>query len=186
MCRCHAILGTRDDGAAFHYWLRGMAHHDEVLAPGTGNDPVQFVDVRDVAAWTVDCVEQQRVGVHNLTGPVEPFTLRQLLEGSRDAIGSDARFVWVDADFLRREQGVRSFSDMPLWAPLDEDPGFYQIDGSKAVAAGLRYRPLSETARDAWQWYRSHFFRGTSFPSQGAGLSRERELEVLAAWGARS
>lgn len=184
--RCHAILGPRDDGASYHYWLRRLAQNEEVLAPGTGEDPVQYVDVRDVADWIVDCVETKRIGVHNLTGPTEPITMKGFLGETRDAIGSEARLVWVDANFLRKEQGVNSFSDMPLWAPLDEDAGFYQIDGAKAVVAGARYRPLSETAHDAWHWYQSHFFRDTAFPLGGLGLARDRELAVLAAWHARN
>jgi 2'-hydroxyisoflavone reductase len=180
--RCHAILGPRDDGAAYHYWLRRLAVEDEVLAPGTGSDPVQFVDVRDVAAWVVDCCEQARAGVYNLCGPSPAPTLREFLEGSRRAIDSEAQLTWVDADFLRSEHGVRSFTDLPLWAPLDEDPGFYQIDGSKAVAAGAEFRPLPETARGAWRWFRSHFLKNTTFPRDGTGLSREREMELLEAW----
>lgn len=180
--RCHAILGPRDDGVAFHYWLRRLAQGGDVLAPGSGEDPVQCVDVRDVAAWIVNCVEARRAGVHNLSGPEPPLTLRQFLETSREALGSTAGLVWVDADFLRRDMGVRSFTDLPLWAPLDEDAGFYRIDGSKAIAAGLRYRPLADTARDAWRWYRSHFFRDVSFPVAGFGLARDREREILAAW----
>ncbi len=185
ICRCHAILGPRDDGAAYHYWLRRLATGQDVLAPGTGHDPIQYVDVRDVAAWIVDSVEARRNGTYNLTGPVEPMTLRGFLAGSRDAIGSAARLVWADADFLRNDHKVASFSDMPLWAPLDEDAGFYQIDGSKAVAAGIAYRPLADTARGAWGWYRSHFFREVSFPLGGLGLSPEREREILAAWYSR-
>ncbi len=182
IARCHAIVGPRDNGAAFHYWLRRLAQNEEVLAPGTGEDPVQVVDVRDVAGWIVDCVEQERVGVNNICGPSEPLTFREFLEESRNAIGSRARLTWVDADFLREEQGVHSFSDLPLWAPLDEDAGFYQIDGTKAAAAGATFRPLAETARDAWRWYQSHFFKDTSFPVGGLGLSQEREREVLKSW----
>ncbi len=184
--RCHAILGPRDDGHFLHYWLRRMASFDEVLAPGSGADPVQYVDVRDVAAWIVACVESERVGTYNLTGPVPAMRLRDFLEQSRAAIGSDARLTWVDADFLRREQAVQSFTDLPLWAPLDEDAGFYQIDGSKALGDGIGYRPLASTARDAWRWHRSHFFRDIVFPVGGIGLARGREEEILAAWHARS
>ena len=81
---------------------------------------------------------------------------------------------------------MRSFSDMPLWAPLDEDAGFYQINGTRAVAAGATYRPLAETARDAWLWYQSYFFKDTRFSACGFGLLREREREVLTAWHERS
>lgn len=184
--RCHAMVGPRDNGVAFHYWLRRMALQDEVLAPGSGKDFVQYVDVRDVAAWIINCVEQQRVGVHNICGPSEKLTFRSFLEGSREGIGSSTRLVWVDADFLRKDQGIQSFSNMPFWAPLDEDAGFYQINTTKAVTAGATFRPLTETARDAWLWYQSYFFKDTTFPVSGQGLARERELEVLKAWHNRS
>ncbi len=185
VARFHSILGPRDNGHSFHYWLRRLAERDEVLAPGPGSDPVQQLDVRDAAAWIIDGVEQQRAGTHNLCGPPAAPTFRELLEGARTAIGSEARLVWVDPDFLRREQGVHSFSDLPLWAPLDEDPGFFQVDGTRATEAGATFRPLTETARDAWRWYRSHFFKDTTFPVGGLGLSREREREILAAWHGR-
>ena len=179
VCRCHAILGPRDDGHAYHYWLRRMAMQQHVLAPGSGTDPVQYTDVRDVAQWIVDCVETDRPGIHNVVGPKPPMSMRRFLEGSRDALGSEANLVWADADLLRDEHDVRSFSDMPLWAPLDEDAGFYQIDGSKALSAGIEYRPVGETARDTWRWYQSHFFRDTTFPVGGLGLSTEREQTIL-------
>ncbi|NNF17389.1 MAG: epimerase, partial [Gammaproteobacteria bacterium] len=123
--------------------------------------------------------EQARAGTHNVVGPMPPLSLRDFLDGSRVAINSSANLVWIDADRLRNEHGVNSFSDMPLWAPLDEDAGFYQVDGSKALAAGISYRPLAHTARDAWRWYQSHHFRDTSFPVGGLGLSAEREREIL-------
>lgn len=185
IARCHAILGPRDDGHALHYWLRRLAEQDEVLAPGAGDDPVQLVDVRDVAGWIVDCVEARRPGIHNLTGPSEPRSFRELLETCRSAIGSAARLTWVDADVLRGEHGVRSFSDLPLWAPLDEDPGFQQIRGDAALAAGLRLRPLRDTARDAWAWWSGAAFDGTRFPLDGLGLARERERAILDAVAAR-
>ncbi len=182
VCRCHAILGPRDSGHAYHYWLRRLGTAGRVLAPGSGSDPVQYTDVRDVGRWIVDCVETARPGIHNVVGPQPPLSLSAFLEGTRDALGSKAELVWADADFLRREQGVYSFSDLPLWAPLDEDAGFYQVDGSKAIAAGAVYRPLSETARDASRWFQSHFFRDIGFPVGGLGLSPDREQRILEAW----
>lgn len=186
VCRCHAILGPRDDGHAYHYWLRRLAREDRVLAPGSGVDPVQYADVRDVARWVVESAVTRRAGTYNVVGAHPPITLRDLLEGSRAALGSNATLIWADADALRREYGVRSFSDMPLWAPLDEDAGFYQIDGRRALRAGVRYRPLADTARDAWRWYRSHFFRDTQFPVGGLGLLREQEVRILDALAAEN
>lgn len=184
--RCHAIFGPRDDGNALHYWLRRIATADEVLAPGSGRDPVQYIDVRDLAIWILDSVETKRTGIYNTCGPAAALTFRSFLEGAREATGSNAALSWVDADFLRQDQGVHSFSDMPLWAPLDEDEGFYQISGAKALNAGARYRPFVDTARAAWRWYSAYNFRHTSFPLGGLGLSREREEEILKAWHARA
>ncbi len=179
--RCHAIVGPRDPGNSYHYWLQRLARYSEVLAPGSGEDPVQLVDVRDVAHWIMDCVEQRRIGVHNLCGPNAPHTMRTFLETTRQAIGSNAELVWADADFLRTTHGVRSFTDMPHWAPLDEDAGFQQISSEKAIGAGAEFRPLAVTARAAWRWYQSHFFKDATFPIAGTGISRERELEILRA-----
>jgi 2'-hydroxyisoflavone reductase len=158
VARCHAILGPRDDGTAFHYWLRRIAEYDEVLAPGSGEDPVQWIDVRDVARWVVDCVEQERPGVHNLCGPERPTPFRDFLETCREALESSARLIWVDGDTLRRTHKIQSFSDMPLWAPLDEEPGFQQISAARALQAGLQLRPLQSTALDAWDWWDTEAF----------------------------
>ena len=95
------------------------------------------------------------------------------------------RLIWADADFLREDPGLRSFTDIPFWAPLDEDAGFYQIDTSKSVEAGATFRPIPETAREAWTWFQSYFFRGTTFPIDGTGMSRETELAALSAWAER-
>ncbi|WDI32731.1 NAD-dependent epimerase/dehydratase family protein [Hyphococcus flavus] len=183
--RCHAILGPMDDGWAYHYWLNRFARYEEVLAPGTGGDYVQYTDVRDVAVWTVDCVEHQRLGAYNMTGPPPPMMLKTFLEDTRKALGSNANLTWVDADFLRYEHSVRSFDRMPLWAPLDEDEGFYQISSAKGLRDGMTFRSVAETARDAYRWTESYFFKDVSFPRGGFGISREKEEAVLSAWASR-
>ncbi len=183
--RCQAIIGPRDDGWAYHYWLQRLSSYDEVLAPGTGRDFVQAVDVRDVANWVVDCAERRLAGAYNITGPQPPLTLKTFLEQTRAGIGGGAELVWVDADFLRQEQNIRSFDQMPLWAPIDEDEGFYQISSEKGLNDGMTFRPVTETARDAFAWTQSHFFRHVSFPQGGMGVSREMEEAALAAWRAR-
>lgn len=180
--RNHAIIGPLDSGSAYFYWLQRFSRFDRILGPGNGNDPVQFVDVRDVGYWAVDCAEHKRVGIYNLCGPQTPLTLKQFLQESRDAIDSKSEIVWVDADFLRRDQGVGSFSDMPFWLPLDEDAGFCQIDTSKSLRDGMQYRPVGKSAWPAHRWYQSYFFKDVSFPYKGFGISRERELEILNVW----
>lgn len=182
VARCPAITGPFDPSPTYHFWLRRLAEREQVLAPGNGNDPVQLLDARDLATWVLDSVEDRRDGVFNLTGTWPPPSFRELLTATRTGIGSDAELVWMDADFVRRDLGLRSFVDLPFWAPLDEDEGFYQIDGSRALAAGARYRPLEDTARDTWRWFRSHFFHDMRFPVQGRGISAQREDEAVGAW----
>jgi 2'-hydroxyisoflavone reductase len=183
--RCPAIVGPRDPGASYHYWLRRLATRGEVLCPGPGDDPVQTLDVRDLGQWVVDSVETTRVGTFNLTGPWPPLTMRSLLEATATAIGSEATLTWVDADFLRQDHGVLSFTEVPLWAPRDEDEGFAQIDGRRAIDAGATYRDPGETALASWRWFRSHFFKDVFFPFQGMGLAESREDEILRAWHGR-
>ena len=185
VCRCHAIVGPRDDGTAYHYWLRRLALEKEVVVPASGNDTVQYTDVRDVAAWIIDSVEQKRPGIHNICGPKKPVKFREFIERTRAGIGSNAKLVWVDPDFLRKDMKVGSFLEVPLWAPLDEDAGFYQIDTSKSVDAGVRFRSIEDTANDSWRWFQSHYFRDTTFPWKGFGMSREKEKKILEAWKAK-
>lgn len=103
---------------------------------GTGKDPVQYIDVRDLAIWILDSTETKRTGIYNTCGAGQPIIFKDFLEGARKAIGSSAKLTWVDADFLRSEQEVRSFSDMPLWAPLDEDEGFIKSAVPKPLKRG--------------------------------------------------
>lgn len=169
------IVGPEDPTDRFTYWPHRLARGGDVLAPGDPNQPVQFIDARDLAAWIVRMVEARETGSFNATGPNLPLTMEAFLSGCRDALGSDARFTWVDEAFLR-EQGVRPFTDLPLWL-LKESPGFSAIDSRKAQAAGLRTRALSETVRDTAAWAGN-----TPWEGRLAGLSPGREWEVLRAW----
>jgi 2'-hydroxyisoflavone reductase len=176
------IVGPFDPTDRFTYWPHRLAAGGVVLAPGQPGQPVQFIDARDLASWTLSLVERAAVGRYHATGPVAPLTMGQLLEACRVASGSDARCVWVDEAFLAA-QGVAPWTDLPLWVP-DDDPqsyGFQRVDCVAARAAGLAFRPLDDTIRETLAWEASrpadHVWR--------AGLSSAREAELLAAWEAR-
>jgi len=163
------IVGPDDPTDRFTYWPRRVERGGEVLAPAPPEQPVQLVDVRDLAAWTLRMVEEGTVGTFNATSPPGALTFADVLA----ACGA-ADVVWVDGEFLL-EQGVEEWSDLPLWIS-SRDPawsGFQLVDVSRALAAGLTFRPLDETARDAPEW------------TGKAGLSPEREAELLTAWRAR-
>lgn len=177
--RAGLIVGPYDPTGRFTYWVHRVARAGDVLAPEPRSQPVQFVHARDLADWILSLAEQRQVGVFNATGPEKPFTIEELLEACKAATDSDARLVWVDEHFLL-EKGVEAWSDLPLWLAPEANPdeaAFLTMDVSKAIAAGLRFRPLSETILDT--------VRGTEVTAE-AGLAPEREEELLEAWKARS
>jgi 2'-hydroxyisoflavone reductase len=174
------IVGPRDETGRFTYWPVRISEGGEVMAPGKPTDKAQYIDGRDLAEWTIRMAERGTTGTYNATGPSSPDTIGGMLEGIRGAVGSDARFTWVDQAFLE-EQKVRGWVDMPVWVPQrDENAGFMSVSVQRAVAQGLTYRPLATTARDTLAWYRAQ--PADQQARLRGPFTREREKEVLAAW----
>lgn len=174
------IVGPHDPTDRFTYWMRRVAQGGEVLAPESPEAPVQFIDARDLAAFTLSLAEGAATGVYNAVGPNEPTTIGALLDSVRRVSESDATFTWVSADFLE-EHEVTGWTDLPVWVPSTGDAkGINRVDNTKAVAAGLTSRPLDAVAADTLAWDRA---REQTWPMR-AGLSPEREKELLAAWHA--
>jgi 2'-hydroxyisoflavone reductase len=186
ICRPCAIMGRRDDSLSYHYWLSHLVKDQEFVAPGTGDDAyAQYIDVRDVANWIIDCAEQSRPGIYNTVS--EPLLFKDFLSESAVAIGGKGKPVWVDGDYLRNEQHVKTFDNMPYWNP--DRPGFERISPAKAKAAGFTIRPLRETAKDAWAWYQETVLPDLVYPQKQGdfewGISPERERDILVAWKKR-
>ncbi|HVP37552.1 MAG TPA: hypothetical protein VMS93_00055 [Candidatus Saccharimonadales bacterium] len=176
------IVGPHDYSDRFTYWVRRLARGGEVLAPVSPERPVQFVDARDLAEWTLHLLESGRVGTFNATGPDYPLTLGALLEECRRAGGDRAELTWVTDAFLQRA-GVRPWIELPLWtAPDPAKAGFLSVDCRRALQAGLRFRPLRETVRDTLRWDQAR----PADAERRAGLGVERERELLAAWHAET
>ena len=163
------IVGPHDPTGRFTYWPHRIARGGDVLTPEPRGEQVQFIDVRDLAAWMLLVVEQRAAGPFNATGPEPAPTMEQLLDACRAALKSNARLVWVDADFLR-EREVGEWMELPLWVVDPEWVGIHHADVSKAVAAGLTFRPLEETIRATL---------AEAAPTDDAGLKPEREAELL-------
>jgi nucleoside-diphosphate-sugar epimerase len=166
------IVGPHDPTDRFTYWPVRIAAGGEVLAPGSPDDPVQFVDVRDLAAWTLDLTERGVGGVLNATGESMPF--QRLLEECRAVSGSDARFTWVPSDRLL-EAGVEEWMGVPLWIASAGWGAANRVVVGRALEAGLSFRPLAETIRDTLAWNAEREWP----PAEGVGLSGERERELL-------
>ncbi len=177
------IVGPGDETDRFTYWPVRLARGGDVLAPGDGTDPAQIIDARDLAEWTIRMAEAGAFGVFNATGPARPLTMSEMLAGIAGAIGADAKLTWVPADFLDA-RNVSAWRDMPVWVPGQGDTaGFARRGIARALAAGLTFRPLATTSSDTLAWFRQQ--PPDRQAMLRAGLSSEREAEVLAKWRER-
>ncbi|HEV7237964.1 MAG TPA: NAD-dependent epimerase/dehydratase family protein [Thermoanaerobaculia bacterium] len=177
------IVGAGDNSDRFTYWPVRIARGGEVLAPGNPTDPVQFIDARDLAEWTIRVVEQKTFGTYNAVGPAHRLSVAEMLYGIKAVTTAGAQFTWVPASFLE-EQKVAPWSDMPVWVPATgEYAGFGSISIKRALDAGLTFRPLADTAKATLEYHESRDAeRKAKFR---AGIKPEREAEVLAAWKAQ-
>jgi 2'-hydroxyisoflavone reductase len=170
--RAGLIVGPYDGTDRFTYWPRRIAAGGEVLAPGDPAAPVQFVDARDLGAWLVRLALDGPGGVFNATGPSEPLSFAEFLERARTALGSDASFVWTDEQRIL-EAEVQPWTELPLWLPGSDYAGMARADISRALAAGLVFRPVEETVVDTLAWDRT-------VPGGRPTLQPAKEREILA------
>jgi len=172
ICRAGLIVGPEDPTGRFTYWPVRLARGGEVLAPGTPQDAVQFIDVRDLAQWIVHAARSGLTGCFDAIGPSRSFG--EVLAECAGAIGARCTLTWRDRAFLERHN-VRRWSgprSIPLWLPLPEFAGFATRDTTPARGAGLTVRALAATARDTLAWARQ---------ANGwvTGLTADEEREIL-------
>ena len=171
------IVGPADYSDRFTYWVVRVARGGEVLAPGHPDRFIQFIDVRDLAEWIVTMAEQKASGAYNAHGVPGQITMQDLLEQCKLMSDSDASFTWASEDFLLQEN-IAAWSEMPLWLPEAAAPhlkGFMFISPEKAIAAGLRFRSLSDTVRDTLTWYQASCLN----EELKAGIDRDKEQLLL-------
>jgi nucleoside-diphosphate-sugar epimerase len=176
------LLGPYENIGRLPWWLRRMHGGGRVLAPGQPDRAIQPVDVRDVAAFALDCLENRTTGTFNVAAPRDHATFGDLLRACIESTGSDAELVWVDEEFLA-ERDVRQWTELPMWRVA---PGTWEVTADRAMAAGLACRPLAETVRDTWRWL-SAGGRPVELPlghmrKHDHGIDPTRERDLLAAW----
>jgi 2'-hydroxyisoflavone reductase len=165
------IVGPHDPTGRFTYWPHRIARGGDVLAPGPPDEPVALIDARDLGAWIVRLCED---GTHGVVNAIDVTTWGEVLEACVRGTGSDARLVWTPSEWLA-EQGVGEWMELPLWTgPAgSEHAGLHRVSNERALAAGLTFRPLEDTARDTL---------AEAATTDDAGLKPEREAELLAKW----
>lgn len=184
------IVGPHDNTDRFTYWPVRAAQGGEFIAPGSPRDAIQCIDARDLARFTLDAIEQQIYGTFNLTSPPGRFTMGALVDAS---ISSAVEFVkpidtpvpmWMPADFLAAHD-VQPWSDMPVWLPAEGNQvAFAATQVDRALKAGLRIRALQSTVDDTLNWYRGQ--PESELATLKAGIARDKEAKVLAAWHERT
>ena len=178
------IIGPGDETDRFSYWPVRIHRGGEVLAPGDGTDPVQIIDVRDFTEFMVRLAEDQTMGAFNCVGPRTPRPMAELLYGIRAVTTAETTFTWVPEAFLAGH-GIRPYAEMPVWRPpTNGNEGFARFDLTPEIEAGLTFRSLSDTAEATLEY---HFSRPLERrQALRAGVTAEKEREVLAAWRAQS
>lgn len=176
------IVGPYDGSDRFTYWVNRLKEGREILAPGNPKRMVQFIDVRDLAKWTIQMVEKKSFGVFNATGIDKDLTMGTMLDSIKKGVRSEAEFVWVDDEFLLENQ-VGPWMELPLWIP-EEEPlsdgksmsGMLATNTDRALSEGLTFRPVEETASDTLKWFQNS--NRATHPLK-AGMSKEKESLLL-------
>ena len=178
------ICGPGDRTDRYTYWPVRTLRGGEMLWPGTPQDDIQIIDVRDLANFTVDCLEKKVRGTFNTVTPMRSFKMGDLLEDSLAVTDADMTPVWVDKEFISDNE-VAEGGGLPIWEhPDGEYAALSLVDGSRAAAAGLKNRPTRETARDTISWWKT--LPADRSDKLRAGLGADKEADLLRRWHEQS
>ena len=174
------IVGPRDETDRFTYWPHRVAQGGEILVPGDGHDPIQIIDGRDLGEWMIRLAEAGTTGTFNACGPDYPLSMDAMLYGCQAVTGGGMTLTHVSPAFLDEQQ-----VGLPIWVPSKDNPyaGYGAVSNERAIAAGLTFRPLATTVQDLLAWFRS--LPAERQAKLNAGITREKEAELLKAWHAR-
>ncbi len=181
------ICGPGDHTDRFSYWPVRVSKGGEMMLPGGPEYPLQIIDVRDLANFTLDCLDQKITDTYNTVTPVGSYSMGQVLAESQAVSSTSVDPIWVDEAFATEAAAnsqVQNRGMLPIWHGINgDDANVSSVSGEKAVAAGLHNRPVRETIRDLLQWWSTLPEDRTT--SMKAGMSAEQEAELIAAWKAR-
>lgn len=174
------IVGPRDETDRFTYWPLRVAQGGEMLVPGDGQDPIQIIDGRDLGEWMIRLAEAKAYGIFNAVGPDYTLTTDAMIYGCQAVTANGVQLTHVTPQFVE-EQKV----ELPIWVPRADSPysGYGTVSNARALAAGMTLRPLATTVADLLAWF--HALPAERQAKPRAGITREKEAELLAAWKAR-
>ena len=183
LARVGLILGPYEIVGRMPWWLRRLERGGEVLAPGPPDQPLQYIDCRDLAAWMLSAAHRGLGGTFNTVSRRGHATMASLLEAAREVTGSRATLVWVSPEVIEAA-GIEPWIELPVWVPPSgEYVGIHDSDVSAAYAAGLTCRPVSQTVADTWRWLQDEGDPASRPGLPVHGLSPDTERRVLAGLG---
>jgi 2'-hydroxyisoflavone reductase len=173
--RCGIIVGPYEDVGRLPYWLLAAARGGPLIAPVPPERTIQLIDARDIAHFALDLAEARGAGPFTVTSPEGDVTFRDLVTACLDATHSDAEPVWV-SDATLQAAGVEECTELPMWLPATH-AGTWSADVNRGQEAGLRCRPLPNTAKDTWEWLRGV----DDYQARWPWIRREKAAAVLSA-----
>ncbi|MGI5374871.1 SDR family oxidoreductase [Streptomyces sp. CA-251387] len=183
LVRAGLLLGPYENVGRLPWWLTRIARGGPVLAPGPRDLPLQYVDIRDLAEWILGAVERELSGPYNLMSPQGHATMGELLDACVATVGGTAELRWTEPEVIL-DAGIEPWTQLPVWVPPGSDlhDALHSADVSRAVATGLRCRPVGETVADTWRWLQDIGGTAPMRPDRTPkGLDPEVEAKVLAA-----
>jgi 2'-hydroxyisoflavone reductase len=180
LARAGLILGPYELVGRMPWWLGRLERGGDVLAPGPPDQPLQYIDCRDLAAWLLSAADRGIGGPFNTVSRRGHATMATLLEAGREVTGGKASLVWVPPEVIEAA-GIEPWTELPVWVPPDgEYAGLHDSDVTAAYAAGLSCRPVTETVADTWRWLQAEGYPAARPGRPTHGLDPERERQVLA------
>lgn len=178
-----AIVGHRDPGPFGTDVLRRIMEREQIMAPNS-NDPVQFIDAKDIGDFLTRCASADIFGVFNLVGPKDPMGYKEWLNQCVQALDSEVEIIWIEPYFLINEMNVEPFMQIPFWIPLatDPEPGFYQLSARKALDKGLKISEFRETVKRSYLSFRDKKYIAEPESEAAFGISAAQEDEIISRW----
>ena len=177
------VAGPGDRSDRFTYWPVRVARGGEMLVPGTPTDRLQIVDVRDMANFVVDSLEQRIVGIYNMVAPPLSYSMGDLMDDCQAVAATKVDATWVDLPFVQAND-LQKNNALPIWAPESGNTrNDALVNGDRSFSKGMKTRPSRETTRDTLAWWRTLSEERRN--NIKAGLDSDREKALLASWHAQ-
>lgn len=179
------MIGPADKTNRFIHWPIRLSRGGETLVPGKTGDPVQYIDVRDVADWMIRLIEEKKAGTYNAVGPAQAQDMYTFATEAQKAFEVETTLVQVDDyDFLKAQQVPYI---IPWILPEGNNWGSARVSNAYAIDQGLTFRPLTTSLQDIHEWWNSAAITSEQRASveQNAKSVLMREADILAAWKAR-